>query len=124
MRCNSKVVTMDGSIGKWPIWRNLKCGKVKVIPKKHLHWRVLGVGGWRKQNNKATASNSIGFQLGQCHNTEDGECYWSERSLDNLEKMALMVEASMTTSLPAPRLFLHLPITCLRKRRNDSHVKV
>merc|ERR1719394_2084136 len=31
-----------------------------------------------------------------------------------LEKMALMVEASMTTSFPAPRLFLHLPITCLK----------
>ena len=40
--------------------------------------------------------------------------------LINLEKMALMVEASMITSLPAPRLFLHLPITCLQQNISVS----
>ena len=81
----------------------------------YLYWRILGVKGWRKQNNKTTTPNAVGFRLRQGHHTGRGRKSAKASSKEelHLEKMALMVEASMTTSFPAPRLFLHLPITCL-----------
>ena len=38
----------------------------------YLYWRILGIGGWRKQNNKTTTPNAVGFRLRQGHHTGRG----------------------------------------------------
>ena len=38
----------------------------------YLYWRILGIRGWRKQNNKTTTPNAVGFRLRQGHHTGRG----------------------------------------------------